>query len=559
MARDDSLESDSNTVTIQEGFTESASDLQLAQSEGDSLQKKRKGRRQLLVFIGLQLALFLAALDGTIVSTALPTIGSFFNRMDIASWVATAYILTYNAFQPLFSKLSDIFGRKIIISIGIVIFLIGSILCGTAQNMVWLIVARAITGIGAAAIYSMVFIIVSDLVSLEKRGNYQGLITAVYALSSVFGPLIGGAFTDRVSWRWNFFINLPVGAIAMVLIFVYLRNDASKDSVTEKMKRVDYIGSTIVLTSTTLFLLAMNFGGQEFPWNSPAVIVPLIFVVIFIIVLTWVELKHAKEPLIPPRLFKNQSVIGILGNNWFFGMVFFSLLYYLPVYFQVTRGDSAIWSGIRLIPMQLTVTIVSTLTGLTITRWRKYRPFLLVGISLLVLSIGIFSLFDINTSWSMIYGITCLAGVGFGMLFSSSIIALQASAEPRDMGVVTGLGNFVRILGGALGVAISSAILNSSLLSELPQQLPAQYVQAAIQSSEFVRHDLPPQYVNYVLSCYIHALRLNWYVMTLMAGLGLCCSFFIKHTNLKNKKQSQAPPAGPQETIKIMEVPERAE
>ncbi|CEG62906.1 hypothetical protein RMATCC62417_00146 [Rhizopus microsporus] len=490
-------------------------------------------------FIGLQIALFLAALDGTIVATALPTIGSDFNSMSIVSWVATAYILTFDSFQPLFSKFSDIFGRKWILMFGIVVFLIGSLLCAVSTSIIMLIVFRAIAGIGAAAVFSMVFVVVADLVPLEKRASYQGIINAVFGVSSVCGPLIGGSFTDYVTWRWNFYINLPIGAVAMVMIFFFLHLPIPKEGFIAKLKRIDFVGTFIVLAFSTLFLLAMNFGGQTFPWKSAAVIVPLVLTVILVAILYYVETKVA-EPLMPPRLFKNRSVVAVLLTNWLLGMTFFSMLYYLPVYFQVVRGDSATWSGIRLIPMQLFLSVIATVVGFFISKSGIYKPLPPIGMALLTICVGLLSILDLDSSFSKVYGFTIIGGFALGFVIPAAIIALQASVEPKDIAVVTGLGNFSRILGGALGVAISSAILNTSLAQDLALYVPADIVSKILDSSNYVRNGCPPEYLEIVLKCYVDAIRLIWHVMIGMSGFGFCLSCLIKaHPIRKPKEQKE--------------------
>ncbi|KAL0089330.1 major facilitator superfamily domain-containing protein [Phycomyces blakesleeanus] len=498
------------------------------------LQKAKRTKR-ILTFLGLQISLFLAALDSTIVATALPRIGSDFNKMDIVSWVATAYILTFDAFQPLFSKFSDIFGRKLVLIFGICLFLFGSILCGAAKSIVMLIIFRAVSGIGGAGIFSMVFVIISDIVPLEKRGSYQGLINAVFAMSSIFGPLIGGSFTEYVSWRWNFYINLPIGGAALAVLFFFLDLPVPKGKLIDKLKRVDYVGTVIVLSFSTLFLLALNFGGQAFPWKSAAVIAPLVISIALVGLLCLVESKFAKEPLMPPRLFKNRSVLGALLTNWFFGMSFLGMLYYLPVYFQVVRHDTAMWSGIRLIPMQMIVCTVSTSTGFLISKTGRYRPLLSIGLALLSLCLGLLSLFDKNTSWSRVYGFTIIGGLGMGCMFASSVIALQAAVEKKDIAVVTGLGSFSRILGGALGVAIASTIVNSTLTQDLPLRIPSEQAQQVLQSSAYVHNGLPEEYLDTVLEVYTEGLQLVWHVLTGMAGAGFISSLFIKHHEMRKR------------------------
>lgn len=323
-----------------------------------------------------------------------------------------------------------------------------------------------------------------------------------------------------------------------------------------------------MLAFATLFLLALNFGGQTFPWKSAAVIVPLVLSIGLIGLLVLVEKKFAKEPLMPPRLFKNRSVVSVLITNWFFGMTFFSAVYYLPVYFQVVRNDSAMWSGIRLIPMQMVLCVISTCSGLFISKTGVYRPLIVSGMFFLTLWIGLTSLYDRDTPWSRIYGITIIGSLGLGSLFSSTIIALQAAVPPRDIAVVTGLGNFSRILGGALGVAVSSAVLNSQLNQELYKHIPEELALAVIQSSEFVNHGLPEEYKEATLEVYVHALRLIWWVLIPMAGIGLTASLFVKHHSTRShqkhrdaekvKEEAKKEPSNNEEVVTV-NIPEETQ
>lgn len=244
----------------------------------------------------------------------------------------------------------------------------------------------------------------------------------------------------------------------MITFFLHLPIPQSKFS--EKLKRVDYTGTAIVLAFSTLFLLALNFGGQTFPWKSAAVIVLLVLSVLLVGLLAIVEKKFAKEPIMPPRLFRNRSVVSVLLVNWFFGMTFFSAVYYLPVYFQVVRNDSAMWSGIRLIPMQLVLSVISIAVGLSISKTGIYKPLISFGMAMLTAWIGLTSLYDQETPFSRIYGITIIGSLGLGFLFSPTIIALQAAVDVKDIAVVTGLGNFSRILGSALGVGKSIDVIH---------------------------------------------------------------------------------------------------
>lgn len=336
----------------------------------------------------------------------------------------------------------------------------------------------------------------------------------------------------------------------MVVLFFYLRLPVPTGGLKEKLKRIDFLGTIIVLAFATLFLVAMNFGGQAYPWKSAAVIVPLVLTVLLIALLIFVETKVA-EPLMPPRLFKNRSVSAVLATNWFFGMTFFSMVYYLPIYFQVVRGDSAMWSGIRLIPMEMMIAVFSTFSGIFISKKGIFKPLLPIGMGLLTICVGLLTLFGEDTPYSKVYGFTVIGGAGMGCMFSSAIIALQASAEPRDIAVVTGLGNFTRILGGALGVAISSAILNSSLAKDLPLVVPADIVQKVLASSEYVRHGCPPEYFEIILASYLEALQMIWYVMTAMCGVGFLCSLLVKPAGISdqptNEGKLESPPTSDSE------------
>ncbi|CAO3652074.1 unnamed protein product [Cunninghamella blakesleeana] len=448
----------------------------------------------ILVTIALQLSLFLSALDNTIVSTILPVVGSEFNQMDIVSWVATAYVLTFDAFQPLFAKLSDIFGRKWTMIASIFIFLFGSLLCGVSTSMIMLITARAISGVGAAGATSGVYVVISDIVPLEKRGSYHGC----------------GVLTDNTTWRWCFYINLPIGGIATLLLFFFLDLPTQKSSLIDKLKRIDYLGTLVILIAALLFLLALNFGKSKF----------------------------AKEPIIPLRLFKNRSLASVFISNWWSGIGFLSIVYYLPIYFQVVKGESALFSGIRMLPLQAAMCTGSSLSGYLISKFQFYRLFIWLGTSVFTLGIGFLSLLDVNTEFYVVHIISLIGGLGLGMLFPSTTIALQASVEPKDIAVAIGLGNFSRLLGATVGIAISSSVLNSELNKSLPMVLPTEYVDMIIKQGLFIHHGLPDQYKSMAIQTYCHSFRVIWYAITPIMSLSIISSLFVKHHSLLKSNPS---------------------
>ncbi|KAI8147048.1 major facilitator superfamily domain-containing protein [Fennellomyces sp. T-0311] len=483
----------------------------------------------MLVMVSFQISIFLAALDKTIIATSLPTIGSEFKAMSISSWVINSLMLAFNAFQPLFTKLSDIFGRKCIIMYGLLLFLVSSALCGAATSMIMLIIFRAFQGIGAASIVSMVFVIISDLVPLEKRGNYQGLVAIAFALASVSGPLIGGVFTDYLSWRWSFYINVPLAAGCIFILFFYLHLPMEKQTFKDKLMRIDYAGNFLALAATTLFLLALNFGGQDYPWKSAAVIVSLVLSGVLVVLLAVVEVKYAKEPLMPPRLFKNRTVVALMSVNVLFGMTFYPMIFYMPTYFQAVRGDSATWSGIRMVPMEAAIGAFAALGGFIITKYGVYRSLLVSGIILLATSIGLFSLFTIKTSWPMIYGLIFMNGIGGGLFLAANSIAIQAAVDECDVAVAIGLREFLIALGGSLGVAIASNVLNSTLTKNLPRAIPSEHAAFVLKSPEYIRNGLPLEYFEATITTYADSMKDVWHILTIIGGLGFVCSLFIKH------------------------------
>ncbi|KAK9761068.1 hypothetical protein K7432_014318 [Basidiobolus ranarum] len=305
----------------------------------------------ILVFVSLTLAVVLAVLDRTIVATALPKIASDFSAFDQITWVATAYMLTATACQPLYGKFSDIFGCKPTFLAAIIIFEIGSALSGASQSMTMLIVARAIGGIGGGGIQGMIFIIISKIIPIRERGKYQGIISAVVAFSSVLGPLLGGVFTDDTTWRWAFYVNLPIGVITIVVVYFFLHLPIEQSSLLEKIKRIDFIGTLLLLGFIITLLLPTQWGGSTYAWNSPEIISLYCVSGALLISFIVVEYRFAVEPIIPCHLFGIRTLVFNFMVRIFYGMFFFGLVYYIPLYYQIVRGESAISSGLEMLPM----------------------------------------------------------------------------------------------------------------------------------------------------------------------------------------------------------------
>ncbi|KAJ5606312.1 hypothetical protein N7510_009093 [Penicillium lagena] len=442
-------------------------------------------KQLLVVFAGLSCALFCSLLDQTIVSTALPTLGRVFNDASIESWVGTAYLLTSTSCQPLYGRLSDIFGRKIILLISMGFFLIGSILCAVSRSMTMLIVFRAIAGIGGGGILTSVMIVVSDVVSLKKRGTYQGILGMVVALSNSLGPLIGGLFTEKVSWRWCFYINIPLTSISIFVVAFVLPLKRVKGDVKGKLKKIDYLGCATMLISAILILLPISWGGTKYAWSSAGVIAPLVLGIVFFGIFVLIELKLAALPLIPMHIFKNTTVSGALGGAFFTGFMFYCNLYYvrpssysdlqdhgtddlqLPQFYQVVYDASPLRSGVLLLPLVVTQCIVSFTSGFIVSKTGNYTINIWVGFAIWAIACGLLSTISPTTSIAKLVGYQILSGIGSGQTLQTNLVAIQASVKRSDMAVATSTRNFLRMLGGTVALSACAAILNNTARTEL--------------------------------------------------------------------------------------------
>lgn len=346
-------------------------------------------RQLMIVYTGLALAMFLAALDQLIVTTAAPKIVAEFDGLTLISWIFNAYQLTSTSLMPVYGRFSDVFGRKVAILFAIITFEVGSLLSGIAQSMTQLIVFRAIQGIGAGGIMSMVFVIIADIVPLRERGKYQGIIGAVWGLSGVLGPLVGGAFADHVTWRWCFFINIPIGVISGIVIFFFLKLKSVPGDIRSKLARIDWWGTLAIVTAITLVLLPTIWGGSTYAWGSAIEISLYCVAAVVVCIFLYIEGYVAKEPVVPFHLFKNISVSASLATNFFFGANFFGILSYISIYFQVVRGDSATTSGIELIPWMFALVITGTVSGIITSITGKYRPFIWASGCLITVGAGL--------------------------------------------------------------------------------------------------------------------------------------------------------------------------
>ncbi|CAG8465673.1 10607_t:CDS:2 [Ambispora leptoticha] len=490
-------------------------------------------KQLIIVFMGLALAIFLSSLDQMIVTTALPRIASDFHALSDISWVATSYLLTSTSFQPLYGKISDIFGRKFTFLFAISTFVAGSVLCGASIDMPMLIVSRAIAGIGGGGIMSLVMIIISDIVPLRERGKYQGILGGTFTISSVLGPLIGGVFTDRLSWRWAFYINLPTAALTITIIITILHLPHVYGSFKEKLKRIDFLGTTFLIASTVTILLPLNWGGNTYPWNSSIVISLFCVGAVLICVFLFIEFRIAVEPIVPQRLFKIRNPVLVYIGSFFIGMAFYGFIYYLPLYFQAVRGYSATKAGLQLLPLVLGLVAFSTGSGFATSLSGRYHPWIIFGYGLTTISAGLLSTLNENSNRGEEIGYLLMAGAGLGCSMQTALLAAQSAVEYRDIAVVTSLSSFFRTIGGVFGVAISGSIFNNKLSSHLVDVLPPGISFDLVKNSvEYIR-SLPPDVQVPIIHAYVQSLRYVFLIGVPMAGVAFIHSLFIKHVPLR--------------------------
>jgi EmrB/QacA subfamily drug resistance transporter len=453
----------------------------------------------MVVITALMLAMLLAALDQTIVSTALPKIASDLHGLSKYSWVATAYLLTSAVSTPLYGKISDMFGRKKIFQSAIVIFLVGSMLCGLSQNMNELIFFRALQGIGAGGLMTLTLTIVGDVVPPRQRGKYQGYFGAVFAIASIIGPLLGGVLTDDLSWRWVFYVNLPIGIIALSAIATRLHLPVRKTE-----HKVDYSGAVLLAISVVTLLLGTVWGGATYAWGSRQII-GLFTTAIVAGILFIIREHYAKEPIIALRLFKNSifSVSTLL--SLVIGMVMFGAIIFLPEYQQLVRGDSATKSGLMLLPLIGGLMIASLTGGRLISKSGHYRIFPIIGTALVTFSFWLFSHITATTSRGILGVWMVILGIGIGLVMPVLTLAVQNAVDRKDLGTATSSVTFFRSIGSALGAAIFGAILTNRLTAHLDKALPGGVGASAakgLQSSAAGLKKLPPATVHTILNAF---------------------------------------------------------
>ena len=435
-----------------------------------------------VVFSALLLVLLLAALDQTIVSTALPTIVGDLGGIQHLSWVVTAYLLASTVVAPVYGKLGDLYGRKRLLQAAIVIFLAGSALCGAAQSMLQLIAFRAVQGLGGGGLIVLVMATVGDLVPPRERGRYQGLFGGVFGLATVIGPLLGGFFVDNLSWRWIFYVNLPIGAVAFVVIATTFHSRQASHR-----PRIDYLGAVVLGTALSAIVLFTSLGGTTYAWSSPQLIAVLAVGLALLAVFPFVE-SRAAEPILPFELFRNRiftitSAIGLIV-----GLALFGSITFIPIYLQVVKGHSPTESGLLITPMMAGLLLTSVASGNLISKYGRYRPFPIAGTALMAVALYLLSRLEVGTSTWLAAGFLVILGLGLGMTMQVLVLAAQNAVDYRLLGVATSSSTLFRQVGGSIGVSGFGAVFATRLGHELAQRLPPGVHVPKAANPDIVRH-----------------------------------------------------------------------
>lgn len=531
--------------------------LEKTPSRADAFSKARIS----IIMFSLMMALFLAALDVTIITTALPTIAQHFKASTADyTWVGSSYLLANAASVPLWGKLSDIWGRKPMIIMANVIFMAGSLIAGICNTIGLLIGGRVIQGIGGGGLVILVNICVADLFSMRDRPKYYGFLGMVWAIASGVGPVVGGGFTEGVSWRWCFYINLPLDGLSLVLLVFFLKLDTPKTPFIAGIKAIDWVGVILIVGGVTMFLFGMESGGVTHPWDS-AYTLCLIILGIFTIVLFFInEAKFAKYPVIPLRIFKDRSNLAALGVCFIHGFVFIAGSYYLPIYFQTVLSASPLLSGVYLFATVLSLSFASAVTGIVIKKTGRYRQPIWFGLVMMTLGFGLFIDLEPRANWAKIVIYQIIAGIGVGPNFQSPLIALQSHVKGHDIAVATATFGFIRNISTSVSVVLGGVILGNELSkkrSYLSQYLPADAAQRLTASSfgsttDFVK-SLPPEQKQAVNVAYTESLKTMWIFYTAFAAFGILISLLITRKELSTTHEKARTGIAEQERVRLEE------
>ncbi|RYP64448.1 hypothetical protein DL769_006670 [Monosporascus sp. CRB-8-3] len=474
-----------------------------------------RGWRFWTIIISCTVSSILTALDGSAISTAMPSMVEDLGSTYAYVWIANAYFLTMTAFQPIYGQTSNIFGRQSLILTAVFLFAVGSAICGPAPNLTTLIAGRAIKGIGGGGINVMIEIIVSDLVPLRERPKYIGLMFIAYGVGVAIGPVVGGSLSERVSWRWVFYLNLPIAAAGFIMLVISLKVRYVKDSTRNSLKRVDFGGNALFVASMVSILVGLSWGGVAYPWESWRVLLTLLLGFAGLAAFLVIQCSGLiPEPTMPLRLFTNRTSLAAFGLTLIHSVLMYWQIYFLPLYFQSVLESSPTTSGVYLLPTVIISMIFSVVAGTGLSKMGRYRPWHFSGMALFAIGYGLFFLLDDNSSMAFWAGVQCLGAISIGVLMTTTLPAVQAPLAETDVAVVTGTWGFLRCFGGiwAYGLAFGGFITS-------------------------LNHD--PALKAAVKSIYADSLKLAWQVGIGFALVGVILSLVTKEIPLRMELETQ--------------------
>ncbi|KAF2253237.1 MFS general substrate transporter [Trematosphaeria pertusa] len=492
------------------------------------------GWRFLAAFASLSVITLMAALDATSISVALPIMARLLGGSAIeAFWSGTSFLLTSTVFQPVLGSFSHIFGRKPLIYLSLVLFAAGAIIAALANNFTVILVGRSIQGVGGGGIIALTEIVVTDMVPLRERGKWFSLISGMWAIGTVAGPLLGGGFSQNVSWRWVFWINLPFIGIGGIMITLFLKLNYKTSSFIAKLRRVDWVGMVLFLGSTTGFLIPITWGGVQYPWDSWRTLVPMLVSAAGLVAFVIHQEYIAPEPLIRTSVFKNTTAAVTYLETVIHGIILWSVLYYLPLYYEAVKGMTPIVAGIALFPQTFTVAPAAMIVGATIAKTGKYRWAIWAGWFLTTFGMGLLILLKPDTTTVEWIFLNLVGGLGTGMLFPAMAIATQASAMSKDQAYASNIFSFLRAFGQTIGVAIGGVIFQNQMKKKmltfpLLADKAAEYSKDAAGLVEIIKALPAGEMKDQLRESYTDALKYIWIVMTVFAAVALIASAFTK-------------------------------
>jgi len=495
-------------------------------------------KRMWLITAGVMTGMFIAALEATVVGTAMPTVIASLGGLNHYSWVFSAYLVTSTVTVPVWGKLSDLYGRRLLYQIGIGVFLLGTLLSGLSTSMTQLIIFRAIQGLGAGALVPLGMTIIGDTFTIQERAKMQAYFSGVWGFSSIIGPVIGGFITDQVSWRWVFFVNLPIGVIAALIIGIAL-----KEPVRDRKPKIDYAGAVLLMTAISLLMLAMVEGGSGGLFSSQNLLIFLASVVL-LVAFVWVELRAA-DPIIPFDLFRNRTISIAVIAGFLGGVAMFGVISFIPLFAQGSLGFSATEAGSLLTPLMLTWVTMSVVGGRLLLRV-GYKPITIAGYAVLTLGFILLAMVDRDTNRIWLYADLMLIGAGLGFSMLTLLIAVQQAVERSKLGIATSLNQFSRSIGGAIGVAVMGAVLTASLATELKRSAAESGPLTEQQAIEFssnpnaliepeAKSALQPEVLSVLQTALARAIHPVFWVGAFMAGLGLLVVTFLPREREEEK------------------------